>query len=689
MSPLGRGACPSLRVTRACARGKVRAVRPIQSLIVATLLVLAAVPAFAQGDLEDLVKGDGPKIEKSRVDDGRPSPPEIDEVRLGVQWGIYRGATGEAKDRLLDKELDMARILGIDNQPERAVSLLLAAQTAAASGDGAQATLLVDQADLLAPDLPAVEFARARLGGIFALGSLIRAWSEAWGFLPSRVTMMNSGIVTLALLLGLLAVFLAVVVLVRYLRLLSGDLSRLLPRGISPTQVGIFVLLLIVGAGLLSQSPLVSVVLSVVLMAAYMNWSERAAAVLVLAGLALLPDAASLANAGLQFSGSKAQTYASYARFGCLSACGAELATQTAAATPDEDPRFVHSRKFLLATAAVRRGARSEWPGAKDILFALSKDPTVDPAMHAPILNNLGIAQVLVGDDDAALATFQTSARLQPGAYDPHLNIARVLEIKGDTAGAEKARQEAIRIGSDAAAERSTESRRVVSLFFKTMSLPTGPLFDAHIAQSRLTPAPSLSFWRRIGGRLSLEQMPTLAMGAGGIFVVLIVLGLFLGAARRCPQCGGNMVAREDSEVAVVDGICKLCSDCYEGGGSVPYHTRVRHDARVDRYGLVSKWTFRVGNAVGFGLGSTIRGSYAGVWVGALTLFGLSILATTPPALRDPWRLIELYDDGLAAVGVILIALAMIASALLLVMGNPERRKQARGKSKPAPREGR
>ena len=348
----------------------------------------------------------------------------------------------------------------------------------------------------------------------------------------------------------------------------------------------------------------------------------------------------------------------------------------------------MQARSFLLATAAIRRGNRAAWPGAKERLLALSQDPTVDRELHAPILNNLGIAQVLVGEDDAAHKTFQTSSRLQPGAYDPHLNIARVLELKGDASGAVKAREDAIRIGSDAAAERSTESRRIVSLFFKTMSLPTSPLFDAHIQASSKERAPTLSFWRQIGGRLSLDAMPTMAMGAGGIFVVLIVLGLFLGAARRCPQCGGNMVPKDGSVVAEIDGICKTCFDCYEGGGgNVPYHTRVRHDARVDRYGNVSKWAFRVGNAVGFGLGSALRGSYAGVWVGALALLGVSVLVTTPPALPDPWRVIRLYDDGLATIAVLLIGVSAIASILLLVMGNPERRKQRSSGKSPAPRQ--
>lgn len=141
------------------------------------------------------------------------------------------------------------------------------------------------------------------------------------------------------------------------------------------------------------------------------------------------------------------------------------------------------------------------------------------------------------------------------------------------------------------------------------------------------------------------------------------------------------MVPKEDSDFAEVDGICKTCFDCYEGGGNVPYHTRVRHDAKVDRYGLVGKWTFRIGNAVGFGLGSTLRGSYAGIWVTALGMLGVAVLLTTPPHLPDPWRVIRLYDDGLGLAGVLLILLSLIASVLLLVMGNPERRKQS---SKPA-----
>jgi hypothetical protein len=57
------------------------------------------------------------------------------------------------------------------------------------------------------------------------------------------------------------------------------------------------------------------------------------------------------------------------------------------------------------------------------------------------------------------------------------------------------------------------------------------------------------------------------------------------------------------------------------------------------------------------------------------------VLWTIPPALPDPWRLIRLYDDGLGTMAFVLIAVSLACSILLLVMGNPERRKQASGKS--------
>jgi hypothetical protein len=175
------------------------------------------------------------------------------------------------------------------------------------------------------------------------------------------------------------------------------------------------------------------------------------------------------------------------------------------------------------------------------------------------------------------------------------------------------------------------------------------------------------------------------AVAAGG-FWILILLGLLLRASRRCPTCGQHMIPKSTGEHGEVEGVCRACYDCYGGGGNVDYQSRVARDARVARNAVTGKWVFRVGNALGFGMGSSLSGGVMGIWVGATAILGAAILTVGPWAPPDPWRLVSLYDDGLETVGFVLLGASVVASLLLLIAGALPNRRPVRVSKRRPPR---
>jgi tetratricopeptide (TPR) repeat protein len=672
---------PSLYIVR---------VRTAFSILIAGSVALMTPSAWAQDEkdaLEELVVKGTKRPVRPEADKGRFTPPEINEKRLEVQWGFYRSATGlEAAQIQFDKALDMAAMLGIGNQPEAAVSLLADASTAAKAGDVARAKTLVDRAHMIAPDLAAVQFARAGLAGRFSLGALIDAWSAGWSFLPTRMAFVGLGTVVLAVFFLGFAFLVGIITLIRHLRLLAGDLCRMLPRGVTVMHTTLFILIGLIGLVLLSGSPVLGVAVVLTIFAAYMSWSERFAACVALAGLAVAPDAVSVAHASFDFVDSTAYRYAAWAHTGCMSDCTDALSKEGAAADKSEDGRFAHARRFLVATANLRRGDQTAWSASKMDFEALAKDPSVDPALRGAIHNNLGVARAVTGDMDGAQVALREAARVIPEAFGPHINMSRVFEEGGETTSARAAFQRALALGSNFAANRGVEQRRTVALYFEIMSLPTDPLFGAHLARYDGVPPPAPPLWERFAGTLSLAEMRYVAAVAAGGFWILILLGLLLRASRRCPTCGQHMIPKSTGEHGEVEGVCRACYDCYGGGGNVDYQSRVARDARVARNAVTGKWVFRVGNALGFGMGSSLSGGVMGIWVGATAILGAAILTVGPWAPPDPWRLVSLYDDGLETVGFVLLGASVVASLLLLIAGALPNRRPVRVSKRRPPR---
>jgi hypothetical protein len=261
------------------------------------------------------------------------------------------------------------------------------------------------------------------------------------------------------------------------------------------------------------------------------------------------------------------------------------------------------------------------------------------------------------------------------------LNLGRVLELRGDRAGAEKMVQEAIKVGGEEAAQRSQFSDRVLGSFFTVEGMPTEALFEAHMEGATQGAAPTLSFWGRVGGVLPLDTMPLLVGGGGALFVVLSLLGLLAKAAQGCPSCGQPMIPGGEGLQGEVRGRCRTCHLCFEEKVGIEYHARIKHEERVARFGVARRVVLWAGNVLVPGLGSAWRGAAPGVWLMLVACLGASLLLVRDWPLRDPWRLGPLWNDGHAFCGAALLLTAFVLSLTLawLTPGG-----SAQGQSKPS-----
>lgn len=646
-------------------------------VISALLLCMGASPALAQDSMEDLLQRSNRSAPQRAAEARELRPPEVTPPQLEVQWGLRRGANNEeALARLLGQFATSARQLGLPNRPEEASVLLLEADALQRAGQEEAARARITQARRIAPALPAVDFTEAALtwqqsfSVLEVVAQIASGYQKSWSFLPARAQLLTQLMVALLVGLLLFGLVLVVVVTLRHLKLVASDLERLLPIGMTRSQLIIIGLFVIAAPGIISASPLVSGLVALVLVGAYLSWSERLAALLLCGVVALLPTLAQLGSAGVNYTGSPAAQLADWGARGCLAPCQEQLAQPAPEGT---QPELLHARAFLDATWRLRRGDRAQWGQAGQAYQALLKEQGLEVGMRRAALNNLGVALAAQGEFKPAQARFQEVARLSPGDWRVQMNLSRTLDLSGDEAGSRAALQRAISLGGDEAAARS-ESERVLAEFFHIEPLPTGGLFQAHLLGSTRSSAPTLSFWQRVGGSLPLETTPSLAGGVAAALMALFLVGRAAGAARACPSCGQPMHPDSEGPHGEVRGVCRTCHQCFhERVASLDYHTRVKHEARVDSFHSQQRWTLRVLNVLLPGVGSSVNGRGAGLWLFLMMALGAALLLTHQWPLRDPWRLSPLWMDGLLSLGALLWLVALAISGAVVWMARGPR----------------
>jgi tetratricopeptide (TPR) repeat protein len=633
-----------------------------------------SLPAQAQ-DLEKLLQR-SQRAEAERVAEHRElRSPEVSLTQLEVQWGLRRGAdNAEAAERLFGQYQEAALRLGVPNHPLRASALLSEAEELWLQGRVEEARQRLAQARQVAPSLPSVAFARAGLlweesplSALQVAGQVWEGYRLSWGFLPSRAQWMAQAPVVLAVALSIFGVALALLALGRHLGLLLADLERALPGGVTRAQLAVGAVFAIIAPGILLGSVLISALVALALMGAYMSWSERLGGLLLCGALAALPLAAQLGGAGVNYPGSEVSRLAAWGVEGCLDDCQRALASP---APEGADPRLVQARQLLDAEWRLRRGDRAQWAEAGARYEALLKDPTLPEPFRVAALNNYGVAQATLGDLTKARESFEAVIARAPARWGYRLNRARALELGDDAAGSQQALQEAIALGGEDAAAASQRADRVVSYYFYIDYLPMEPLFDAHLEEATRASAPTLSFWRRVGGSLPLETTPSLGGGLAAALVVLLLVGRAAGASRRCPSCGEAMHAGGEGPQGEVWGVCRSCHRCFhERSAQVDYQTRVLQETRVERFAARRRWALRVLNALTPGLGTAYQGGAVGLWLfGAAALGGALVWVHQWP-VRDPWRLTRLWVDGQRGLGGLLLVGALLVSALLIYLG--------------------
>ncbi len=608
---------------------------------------------------------------------GAVRPPEAAPIQAEVQWGLWRETEVEdARERHFDSFMRLSRELGQTPRTWHGLAMVQEAAAAMDAGDFPRAEARLSDARQADPHLPAPEFAQVALelrrspGAVLPAWRALRAgWSKGLRWLPTRYEALAEGVHALVWGLGLVGVALLALAMTRHLRLLAADASRLLPRGATVGQLQLLGLALIAAPGLLTGSPVASLLTGLALLGAYMGWAERGAALLVLAGLAALPTAASLRERALRFPASDVYEVWRASATPCDMAC-AERVLAAGADKKDEEPglgaarRLIHATRLLQTT---REGAG--YTEAAQALEPLAGDATLDARLRAAARNNLAVARVMTGAPAEAGALLRDASGDAPTLWAPRLNLARLHELEGRDADAQTEVQQAILLGGGDAAERSVEAERTVNLWFELM--PASPQALAGIwEQRRFDGEGGAAAWRGALGGLPLGSMEQVAGGAAAALVLLTLAGIALKAARRCRRCGQEMFERAEGPRAARGEVCQTCATCF-GGGNLTYHERVAHEEIAQRWVTQARWTLRLGNLLTPGLGAALRGSALGLVGVLLVAFGLGAVWSGLDRAPRMGQIEAVSWDGLAQAGWIAVVLGLLLGLVATLLGDP------------------
>lgn len=192
---------------------------------------------------------------------------------------------------------------------------------------------------------------------------------------------------------------------------------------------------------------------------------------------------------------------------------------------------------------------------------AVADSGDVDPRQQARRLSAAATQAELLGDEDAAVDLLRRALRADPSNADDRYRLARLLEVKGDTAAAVKdyCRYIALSPGGE---DRADAEARLLALA-PTPPAPTTTSVPSARAQAQPTtqngpPSPAQKPSPRLAPPQSVLLSGLLLPGSGQVMTGRTPLGLFIGAGVVGAAVAGVMTKKItiDCLSEPVDGTC-------------------------------------------------------------------------------------------------------------------------------------
>ncbi len=590
----------------------------------------------------------------------------VEEVNLKVNWQLWKrviseGQNGRSEMEALCDELASA---GVPNTPALAIAAphWVRRHHAAGALSTAEALQAWGPMRRLAPDLPHVYMAEARFTLRHAPGQ-VGQWSNAavagitrhvsWP-LTGLPLIFNLVVFTLVAA-TLTAIAFIMSQLVRSFGVLAYDAARLLPRGFSSNQAVVLLLALVLVPGILMQSPLLSGVLLLALLAVVQQWRERAVTLMIFAMIAALPWLEVRLSRALTFPESDSATLLRAATMPCDEGCATRVSDLLEAARASASPD--HAARYVELLLRYRRGE----------LEALLKDPLAKPealmgwpeGLRADIHNLVGAALIAQRQAEAAIPLLERAQALASQSPAAPFNLMRARQELEDSAGAMAALDEANKRSLTRTLDRSRLKRRDVNSAL-WVEAPDAALLVARHDAATLTPIPFIArAWPHLAGpRVPLSW----ALGLGLIGLALSALSLPLTLRGKtstpCPQCG---LARDPSDGARTGDhpSCQVCYTTLVTGSTLDYNARIASEDIVRQRNMIQRMMRRGTSLLVPGMGHMVAGrALVGGAITMTLLLGVALILRPHGVWRGPQSLPS-TDPGLGqAIGVFLLCVA-------------------------------
>jgi tetratricopeptide (TPR) repeat protein len=558
-------------------------------------------------------------------------------TRLSRLWARRRVAMesddNQEADRLLAEAIVLRHELGVQRLDPIAFALVREADAAIEAGAVTLAAARLDAAQQLAPKLPEVSEARARLAfaeSPYALHrvamSKVSALSFEWRDFQRRMLLLSDGLLT-ALVLGVvLGLLFLIAQFVRYGLHLYHDLGQAFPAVMRfvllATALTVVVLPLFYGIG-----PFMLVFPAAIALWLYQTVSERAVMVALICALGLAPW---VLRAGDRLSD------ASTGLVGALHALEInpydQQARATVAAGAKADDADWHAQA-VLGSALKRAGQLDE---AAQMLSDAATIVT-DRSLRGLLFVNLGNTWFGLGRPLAAEDAYRRAAKLLRSDPRPHFNLHRLYLRQRRMPEAEAAFKKASALASQRVAAWNQDDDPGLNRFVVDAPLPASVLTKR--ALSNLVEPASFAHRIWVGFAGPLPEL-TAPISAG---VTLLACLLLFGLRKRlllswpCSRCGRR------AEVVIYperpDGpFCQSCEDLFVHNKPMDRATRFQKESEIERFGGLLRWGGRLCTVLLPGFGALVAGrTVRGVLIAGLALWLMLRLVLPGGVLFGPF----------------------------------------------------
>lgn len=554
--------------------------------------------------------------------------------RLANLWTMRRARQkaedAEGADDVLNQIEGVKRDRGIQRLDGLAVSLIREAEAAATAGKADVARVRLVSASRVAPGLPAIDQARARIALELQpwavhrwLQYKVEGLGSAMADFQYRALLLADGVlIAMIIIVGVGALFL-LGQLLRYGLNLYYDLGTIFPQVMRVALIAAGVLLCLLpfyfGFG-----PLVILFPLAMLLWPYQSARER---VLVVIMVGLLGATPWMLRMGDRLT--EAGTGTTQALHALALDPGDAHALRVVKQTARDAPRDWHAQA-ALGMAYKRLG---QVPQALELLTPASELAKGEAA--STVQNNLGNALFAAGRGREAEAAYERARAANPNAAQPNFNLHRLYRRMGRKEKAADALRAASAIDSEAVAEWNQDDDLSLNRYVVDMPLPANLLTRRAFADL-LAPTPlATRAWVLIAGPLPELAAPIGASVTLLAFILLLSLRERMRLSWPCVRTGravqhymihGRPDAPLDDEYVAI----------FVHNKPADRRDRFALEARMARFSTLRRWGTRLCGLVP-GLLGMVRGRpLRGAFVAALTLLLLLSLWLPDGVLLDP-----------------------------------------------------